>query len=320
MTSQFSNNACKVTAAYLDFPVPQNMLRATRMLLYEDYLTHRRQYTDFLYGMDETPRDVRVLDNITKKIVFRTKMQSDELCRFEQSLDLSLFVEQYTRDFGYHFYVDIDYKLNPTIDKLTELPAPAMVVNTGGGYHLYWRVAEAFNPEALCAVGKMFGKLLGADTKPNNPKAVLRVGGSLTKDNKLVTVKVYKNNIISCEEMVKLIEATETLPTYTDTEDNPNETITAKQLTVTKFNSLLTRELKDIIIKGPGDAELEKSNHDLSSLDWYVINTLKKSGLTKEEIKWLYTNESFGITKNNDRKANFEYYINRTISRAFAQP
>lgn len=275
---------------------------------------HRELYFDFF---KEKNKSYRILNNETKKIVAQGKIAKEDFIRYTQEPNTSFFILQYeVPEAANHFFIDIDYKLNPNFDILKSIPAFNMYCSTGGGYHLYWKLEKTVSGLDACKVGKYIAKLVNADHKCNNVSRVLRAGGTLTKNNEVVTVK-NKNRVLEHSLFEHLLKNASQYEEDTTEYTGIDEDLTSTEIKVTRFKKIPI-EYRDIILNGPSDTYLLKFSNDLSSFDWHIIKALKDFGYTKEEIKWVYTNDKFGITKNNQRKANFQYYINRTINRAFS--
>jgi hypothetical protein len=289
--------------------------------------TQKIEVTRELYFsfFEEQEKGYRVLDNQTKKIIDQSIFTLDSFKQYQQKQDTSIFIRQYEDavdgkpQFAKHFFIDIDYKLNPNLELLKTLPAFTMYCATGGGYHLYWKTELEHPVVDLCKVGKYIAKLVSADHKCNNPSRVLRSGGTYTKQNDIVVVKQARvgQNILPTERFNKLLEEAGRFEESCAVDNGSDESIVGTEIKVTKFKKIPI-EYRDVILNGPSELYLDKFSHDLSSFDWHIINKLKEFGYSKEEIKWIFTNEKFGITINNKRKSNYEYYINRTLNRAFS--
>ena len=57
------------------------------------------------------------------------------------------------------------------------MPKPSMVVSSGHGTHLYWRLTELTDPEKISALVADVAALLGSDPAVSNPSRVLRLPG-----------------------------------------------------------------------------------------------------------------------------------------------
>lgn len=85
-------------------------------------------------------------------------------------------------------WVDVDLKDGVTRDTLRErisgLPRPAMIVNSGGGWHLYWILKEASGPdgyERVRNINSALAAILGGDQGATDPARILRVPGTLNR-------------------------------------------------------------------------------------------------------------------------------------------
>lgn len=57
------------------------------------------------------------------------------------------------------------------------MPTPSLVVNSGHGAHLYWRLTEKVGPQDISALVGDVAALLGSDSSVRNPSRILRVPG-----------------------------------------------------------------------------------------------------------------------------------------------
>lgn len=85
-------------------------------------------------------------------------------------------------------WVDVDLKNGVSRDTLQErvkgLPRPSMIVNSGGGWHLYWILKEAAGPEdfeQIRSINSALAAILGGDQGATDPARILRVPGTLNR-------------------------------------------------------------------------------------------------------------------------------------------
>jgi AAA domain/RepB DNA-primase from phage plasmid len=85
-------------------------------------------------------------------------------------------------------WVDVDLKDGVSRDTLQErvkgLPRPSMIVNSGGGWHLYWILKEAVGPEdfeQIRSINSALAAILGGDQDATDPARILRVPGTLNR-------------------------------------------------------------------------------------------------------------------------------------------
>ncbi|MEM6852910.1 MAG: AAA family ATPase [Planctomycetota bacterium] len=61
------------------------------------------------------------------------------------------------------------------------LPRPSATVNSGGGVHVYWRLADPITPDEFELWQPRLIQLLGSDTKPKDAPRVMRLPGTINR-------------------------------------------------------------------------------------------------------------------------------------------
>jgi len=85
----------------------------------------------------------------------------------------------------YAVFADIDFKESSEVEARARLDAfalrPSMIVNTGGGLHVYWLLTEAIDVATAKRLLRAVAEAVGADKRSAEPAHVLRLPGTLNQ-------------------------------------------------------------------------------------------------------------------------------------------
>lgn len=152
-----------------------------------------------------------------------------------------------------------------TID-VKGVPLPSMVINSGGGFHVYWILEKSAGHE-LQPVIKKLAETLGADVKATDIARIMRIPdtNNLKRDPVNAELIELNSNVTDIEDMK---EAIDFKPAPAEQKGNG----VIKELADTKQNGL------NNMARG-----VEKGSRNFSA--GRIVQTLKRMNYTKQEIK-----------------------------------
>jgi len=207
-------------------------------------------------------------------------------------------------------WADLDQITLPDARKRWEalfLPEPTVVVNSGHGIHLYWKLSEAVDVssrpkrDAFETTLKSFYRELGSDSTQDVTR-LLRLPGFLNVKQAPVPC-----TLVSCNP-----ERTFPLSLFErwKEQENRERPTTGTGLSAdSSFSTARLSERHDIQRIRGLLALLDKETEDRSKRDFWVVCRLVELELTYDEIAALVTGKSKFIT---------EDYLTRTLHHAFA--
>lgn len=239
----------------------------------------QQKFYDVMFGNFNNYIEVRLIDQDNKsKSIFLTY---NELINYPTPIDTNVYVGVYERrNKGSGktgnctktnvVYLDIDNQTHEQLMlKIKEngLPRPSMIVHSGNGYHVYWRLDKPAGHELKPIIDKL-ASILKADTLATDTARILRVPDTFN----------IKNGIKEC----KLVEFNDNEVTIEQLEYQLGVIAKLEHKTYVNRNNVIP-ELAKIKYNGLHNMAFGVKKGERNFCTGRIVQTLKKLNYTKRE-------------------------------------
>ncbi len=224
-----------------------------------------------------------------------------------------------------------------------DLPSPSVIVFTGGGYQVLWRLAEPVpirdvaHAEDLARYNLQVRNLLDGDSAQDLSR-ILRLPGTINWPNKLKREKkgrvpslarIVEFHTDRVYELRQFIQAPEIQTAETSAARSGGAAKPSRRRTVevsgnvqriqdvnTELPETVPGVVKVIIVQGDNPDDFAQFNGDRSRAVWYVVCELVRQNVPDETIFSIVTDPAFGISAHVLDQPRPEKYALRQIERA----
>lgn len=220
--------------------------------------------------------EIRTIDKANK--VEQQFFKVNELMNYEAPTDKNVYVGVYERRYKGNgkisnctvtnaIYLDFDDTtldaIKLTID-MTGVPLPSMIVNSGHGYHVYWKLDKPIGHEAKPVISKL-QEVLNADANAVDIARVLRVPDTMNvKDEPVASELVEVNqNVTSIKQLEDILGV--------------------KAVVERAKGTGVIKELADIKYNGLNNMAKGVAKGERNFCTGRIVQTLKRLNFTKQE-------------------------------------
>ncbi|MEA1974050.1 MAG: helix-turn-helix domain-containing protein [Bacillota bacterium] len=261
---------------------------------------------DYIKLFEPLPKDefLEIRENYNKSVWISS---IEELKKYEINPDKEIFIQQHTKGNKKdrtgnnsksikHLFFDIDNTQNFNLLLLNikgaGMPKPTIIINSGGGFHVYYKLKER-TYKNISPILKNLALKIGADTRATDRARILRLESSCnnkSKYNKPLVEVVYKNNInYDLSIFEKIADITAEKPTKSNTVTSTE--VESKDTRKSKYTKDIVTDMYCVneMLKGVGQGQ---RNFALGR----ITKKLQQLGYQKHKAKIII------LSWNNDNK------------------